>query len=265
MLPVWLVDVEVKASWKAEVGFNYQVVSHQEKYEQNKGVWSTREVHETRTRWEPRLGSLLRRYNNLPAPATEDHMAMMGEIGEFDFNNSLPFSADTIQSAWMRLPDRSNRAAWSDAEPALKSAAAEECRQAANADFLREFSWQTEVRNQNWTLLLLPALSSFYLDDEGKRQPIFINGQTGKIAGMRKASPKRARQTALIMLGISAVLFLLSVGLLLAGVVFPGAIGVGIVGGLVALLISASAMIPIAIVWGFNRKQDAHSQIGERN
>ena len=61
-IPAWLVDASALASWQAEAGFNYEVVSHQEKYSDTQGGWRTQEVKEPRVRWEPRLGKLERTY-----------------------------------------------------------------------------------------------------------------------------------------------------------------------------------------------------------
>lgn len=37
-LPIWLVDSSVQATWKAEAGFNYQVLSHQDRFDDHRGV-----------------------------------------------------------------------------------------------------------------------------------------------------------------------------------------------------------------------------------
>jgi hypothetical protein len=73
-LPMWLVDASVQANWKAEAGFDYQVVSHQDQY--SGSGWTSQQVKEGRIRWEPRLGRLERSYANLAAPALEDHPAL---------------------------------------------------------------------------------------------------------------------------------------------------------------------------------------------
>jgi len=70
-LPMWMVDAEVTAQWQAEVGYDYQVLSHQDHFDENAGGWKTREVKETRQRWEPRVGRLKRKYQNIPVPALE--------------------------------------------------------------------------------------------------------------------------------------------------------------------------------------------------
>jgi len=55
--------------------FNYEVVSHQERFSQNQGGWNSQEVTETRVRWELRRGRLDRVYSNNPIAALE------GKIG----------------------------------------------------------------------------------------------------------------------------------------------------------------------------------------
>ena len=60
--PMWMVDCQVKAKWQAEVGFDYQVKSSQEYYQNSQ--WRTREVKEDRIRWEPRVGLINRHYDN---------------------------------------------------------------------------------------------------------------------------------------------------------------------------------------------------------
>jgi len=254
-LPMWLVDAEVQAAWQAEVGFNYEVVSHQEKYEQNRGGWSTRQVNETRTRWEPRLGRLHRSYQNISAPALEAHSQLQTQLGSYDLGQSQPYQAEATHEAVVRLPDRSTQDAWPDTKPALQTAAAEECRQAAAADYLRHFSWQAEFNQQNWSLLLLPVYSAYYFDDEQKPQPVFINGQNGKVFGMRRASPKRAQRQTITLLIIAAVLFLLSLAAAAASIFLPPILALGILGIVAAMLVGLSAIIPIATVWWFNRKQ----------
>lgn len=71
-LPVWLVDADIRGQWQIEAGFNYDVVSHEEALEQKQ--WRSRQVRRTQVRWEPRVGLLERRYDNVAAPALEDEM-----------------------------------------------------------------------------------------------------------------------------------------------------------------------------------------------
>ncbi|MCB0163706.1 MAG: hypothetical protein KDI79_05740 [Anaerolineae bacterium] len=254
-LPMWLVDSDVEALWQAEVGFNYEVVSHRDEFDQNDGGWHSQQVTEQRIRWEPRLGRLKRTYHNLPAPALEQHTQMMQRLGEYNLAEAVPFQAQALEQAVIHLPDRPPTDAWPDTIPAFQAAAAEECRQASRADHLRGYRWSSDYRDQHWTLLLLPVCATYYVDDEGRPQPIMIHGRTGRLSGPTRASMKRARTTALIIVAVAAALFILS--LILGGIslMAPRMLILAGISLLGALIIGMLAITPIIVVWQYNRNQ----------
>lgn len=252
-LPMWLVDGDVTATWEAEVGFNYSVVSHQERYSDGSG-WATREVEETRTRWEPRVGQLERSYANIVAPALEQHAALEKALGAYTLDAAQPYAASALEKALVRLPDRAPAAAWADAIPAFQAAAGEECRRAASADLIRQFRWSPTYAGQHWTLLLLPLYATYYLDDENQPRPVLINGQSGRVYGARRASMQRAQRAALIIVAVAAVLFFLSLIAGVAGLAVPPLLVIAGIGGVLALCVGLGAIIPIARAWRFNRK-----------
>jgi len=252
-LPMWLVDTEVKATWKAEAGFDYQIVSHRDQYHENQGGWSSQEVKEWRVRWEPRLGKLDRTYNNVEAPALEDHEGMISIVGEYDRSKAQAYQPEALEKAFVRLPDRASEDAWTDAKPVFQASAAEECRQAAAANHIRQFSWQPEFSNQNWTLLMLPMYSTFYLDDEKKPQIVYLNGQSGQISGSRRASMQRAMRTSGTVLLVAILLFALSLLVSTASLFLPLLLAFGVIGLVIALLAGAGSILPITTVWWFNR------------
>jgi len=256
-LPMWLVDTEVQAQWWAEVGFNYKVVSHQTHYDDHRGGWSSREVEEGRIRWEPRLGRLERNYHNISTPALEEDMVIKQEMGAFKLGEAVEYQVKEIENSFVRLPNRDTKDAWVEATPAIQTAAAEECRQAAGADHIRQFSWKPQYSNNNWTLMLLPLYTTYYLDAEKVAQPVFIHGQTGKIMGVRRASMKHGQRMSLIILVIAVLIFLLSIILSVASVALPILLVIGVFGFAIALLIAAGAVVPILLVWQFNRRQKA--------
>lgn len=252
-LPLWLVDVEVTAAWQAEVGFDYEVLRHQEQYS-DAGSWRTRQVKETRVRWEPRVGRLQRRYDNLPAPALEDAAMLEHALGRFRLEAARPYAPNVLEHGLVRLPNRLPEDAWHDAEPGLQSAAAEEVRQAARAQHLRDFRWAPQVQSQHWTLLLKPLYTTFYHDDAGQPQPVLIHGQTGQVSGARRASLKRAQKTALLLGSITAVVLVLSLLALVSSFVLPPLAIVGGLGIILALILGGAALIPLVRVWRFNRR-----------
>jgi hypothetical protein len=252
-LPHWLVDREVAALWEAEVGFDYEVVSHQERYADGRG-WQTREVTEDRIRWEPRVGRLRRRYENVPASALKD-TRILKALGGYAFVRARPYTPDDVEHIIVRLPDQSLDAAWPDAVPRLRSRAAEECQRAAQAEHIRGFRWSVNFGEPNWTLLLLPALTTYYIDDNDEIHTVWINGQSGRVHGRRRASMQRAWRRTGIIAAIAAGVFVLSLILGGIGLVVPPLLALAAVGGVLALIIGMGAMIPALRAWSFNRQQ----------
>jgi hypothetical protein len=252
-LPMWLVDANVKANWQAEAGFDYEVVSHQDQYQDSSGGWTSREVKETRIRWEPRLGRLNRSYTNVAAPALEEHTKIMASLGRYSLSEVRSWSSEELGQGFICLPNRSTKDAWPDAVPLVQAAASEECRQASNADHMREFRWSPDYDKLNWTLLLLPVFTSYYLDDDKNPCVIMIHGQTGRLYGARRASMKRAQRTSIWLLVISALIFIASLLGVAVSTLMPPMLVVGGVGLLVALMVSLTAIIPPIMVWQVNR------------
>ena len=278
-LPMWLVDAEAEARWEAEVGFDYQVVSHQERYADHQGGWATREVEETRVRWEPRVGELHRTYPNVAAPALEEDTALRQRLGEWDWTKAQAYDGLLLgpvpgfgplahapdrartREAWIRLPNRTPQDAWPAAEPTVRQQAAKECRRAAGADHVRQFRWTPTYPERNWTLLLAPIYTTYYIDDEGAPQPVLIHGQTGRLHGARRASMHRAQRTSLILALVALGIFIVSLVIAAAGLVAPPVAVLGGVGILLALVIGLGALVPIVRVWQFNRQTQSAQRL----
>lgn len=249
-LPFWLVDASAEARWQAEVGFDYQIVSHREKY--GDSGWQSEKIKETKVRWEPRVGTLQRRYDNRPAPALEEHVQWRQLLGNFRFASSEPYQAEALADVMVRLPNRPPDDAWPDAEASLKTAATAEVQQAAKAEHIREFRWSAEYSDQNWTQMLVPIFATYYRDDNDVVRMIYIHGQTGELAGKRQASLKKARRYA-TFIGIGAA-FLFTLSLILAAIgffestVLPWA-GMGF---MAAVGLGITAVLPILIAYSIN-------------
>jgi hypothetical protein len=246
--PMWLVDGDVAGNWQAEAGFDYQVKSSQESYS-NSG-WRSREVIETRQRWEPRTGQILRHYDNICVPAASDHARLIGLVGDYHLDRTAAYDKASVNRSTMRLPDLPPQSAWPQAQVGLNHAAEQECLKAAAAQHIRNYSVNADYNSLNWTQMLLPLVVSYYTDDDGKTHPVYINGQSGTIGGVRMASQRKGWLWAGILAGIALVLLLL--GLLLS--VF-GLIPVGGFLIFVAILIAITALVPAAWPWQWNRRQ----------
>ena len=254
LVPLWLVDGRVEAAWRADVGFDYQAVSYQDRYSQGRG-WSSQEVTEDRVRWEPRVGRLRRAYENVVAPALDDHRALMRRLGDFDLGQRAGYSPEAVTDAAVRVPTLEPEAAWPGAEAAFTRAAQEECRQASGADHVRDFRIEAEYDDLNWTLLLLPAFVTWY--QEGERiWPVLVNGQSGRVSGVRRASTRKANVTSLVLGAIALILFLVGGLMALLGAALPP---VAVVGGVILILglfLAVVAPLPAISVWVANRRSE---------
>lgn len=258
-LPLWLVDSQVEALWQAEVGFDYEAVSHHDRFDQKQGGWTSQEITETRINWEARVGRLKREYHNIFAPALEEHARLLQTLGNFNLQKGQPYRPQAVGRALIRLPNRTTTDAWPDTAPAFRSLAAGECQQACQAQHLRDFRWSPTYSGQNWTLLLLPVYATYYQNDDQQPQPVLIHGQTGKLAGPRRASMKRAKRTAIIIVAVAAVIFFISLLLGLASLAIPLLLLVAGLGVALAVVVGMLAVAPLVIAWQFNRSQRAGS------
>jgi hypothetical protein len=251
--PVWLVDCDAAGDWQAEAGFNYQVKSSQERY--GSAGWQTNEVIETRIRWEPRLGQLKRHYDNLAAPAASDHQRLMVMVGGYQGSQAIPYQADLIGSAALRVPDLQPEAAWPLAESAIQKAAAGEVQQACASAHLRNFTLHAGYSGLNWTQRLLPAFATYYTADDGVPQVVLINGQSGQVGGLRLASQRKGWRLAGLLAGIGALLFLLGLALMALGALLPPIAVLGLVLVIGGIGLALGAIIPAAWPWQWNRQQ----------
>lgn len=256
-VPRWLVDCDVQAEWRADAGFNYQVVSHEDNYSEAGKRWESREVRESRVRWEPRAGRLARSYENVVAPAIEEDDALRQRLGDFDLTFASPVDGEALNDALLRTANRTTEDAWTDAVPAIRQRAMAECRNACRANHIREFAWQPQFAGQHWTQLLLPLYATYYHDEQDTVHPVFVHGQTGKAYGRRQAAFRPARNLSL-GLGAAAVMLLFASLLLVLLSSLTGADfmrGLGAMGVLAAMALGILAVLPVTYVWIFNKVQ----------
>jgi hypothetical protein len=252
-IPMWLVDGQVIGQWQAQMGYDYQIASTQEIY--RNGGWTTRKQTETRTRWEPRAGTVDREYQNLRVPALEEHTQLMRGLGKFNLGAASAYSPAPLEHASVRVPSLLPDEAWPLACSGFDRLAARDCQIAAGAQHVDEFNIQADYPNQHWTQLLLPVYTTAYRDEDGKVYPVLIHGQNGKIFGVRKASQKQARNWSLGLMAVALVSFMLGLLFAAGAVLLPplGILSLLFFGG--ALLVGLTAPIPAFWAWNFNRKE----------
>lgn len=240
-LPLWLVDADVEGVWQAEMGYNYRAASFREHYAG--GRWISQQVEETQTRWEKRLGTLRRHYDNVAVPALEKHERWMARLGGYDYRPYKPYSAQMVKDCVIRVPDYAPDAAWMDAEIAIHHTAERECMQAAGADHVRNWDIQATCTHLNWTQMLVPAYVTWYRDGE-QTCSIWINGQNGHVDGIRLMSMTKAWIIAAVIAALAILCFLLGVVLTV--------VGIGLLLILFSLPLGLLAFLPPIGVWIHN-------------
>ncbi|MEZ4235369.1 MAG: hypothetical protein R3F59_04260 [Myxococcota bacterium] len=226
--PHWLCDVDAVGIYQAELGFDEEVESSQEVYEG--GRWSRRTVTEQRARWEPRVGRLQRRYDNLVVPALAGPQP--APVGGTEPCAELP--------GVVRLPDRAQAEQWPAVLTALREAVGADLVRAAGADHVRELFLELDGDGAHWTLLLAPAFATWYADDDGVVHVLTVDGTTGEVRGPRLASVAAGRKWAGVWFVTGGVIgglgLLLGVVGLIVWVLLPGAGVMMLVGALVAMV-----------------------------
>jgi hypothetical protein len=251
--PMWLVDATCQGEWQAEAGFEYQVQSSKEYYRE--GAWQSQSVHETRIKWQTRLGQITRRYQNIAVKAVEDHNKLIGVLGDYSFSNSVPYNPTEINQSFIRSPDILPDQSWPDAEMRLRTLIQQDCQKASNAQHFRNFSSSLNYVDQHWTQILIPAYVTYYNTDNLEKIQVLINAQSGQVFGPKIASQKRGWHTAALMGGIGLGLILFAILLFLFTAIFPP---VGLIGSIVLVIgigLTGIAIIPAVYPWFWNRKQ----------
>lgn len=256
-IPMYLADASVWGAWSGQMGFDYLVASSEEHYDG--GQWVSRRLNETRTRWEPRAGDITRKYENIAAPALENHAHVMSALGEgnalpFDTSRAVPSSAELPGSALVRAPEISYENAWKFALHELERRAANDCQTASNAQHHEQFVLRAAFGEPHWTLMLLPMYVTSYSGDDAKWIPVRVNGQTGFVSGTKRASLKSARRWSLLLGVVALAAFFCSA---LLAVMFQGAPAMPATAGILlvlAFVLSLASPAPLIIAWQFNRR-----------
>lgn len=260
--PLWLVDTQVSGQWQMEAGFDYQVQSTKETFDN--GQWVSRTQIEDRVRWEPRLGEITTRVENVAVPALEEHGNRQDLTGTYHHGAAQAFSPQLLGDAALEVPDLPPEDAWPTALPLIKKRLAEVCARAAGAGHQRNFAVKASYQSQHWTQYLLPMLTTYYFDDNGQPHILVVNGESGAIQGPRLASRKKGNQIGLILCAAAVGLFLLAlIGFLLTAI-FPPAGLIGAFLGFLGLITGGAALVPFIWPAQWNRKQQGPHLVNRR-
>ena len=253
-LPMWLVDAEAAGTWATQAGYAYEVASTNENYQG--GQWVTQHVKETRLRWEPRAGQVRRAYANVAAPALEDHTALLNRLGSFPLEKATSFAPEAAAAAAVRGPTLAPEAAWPFARARIDELVAADVQAAAGAQKLEQTNLALAYQGQHWTQLLLPVYATHYQDETGAWHAVLINGASGRITGVRRASQRLGWQWTAIIAAAAVALFVLAALLTVAGAVLPPLVALGGLLLVASFGVGLAALAPAVWAWQFNARSD---------
>lgn len=254
LLPAWLLDVRVRGTFRADVGEDYETVSYQDRYREGVG-WRSQKTQESRVHWEARAGRIDRGYNNVAVPVLAENHGPPASVGAFDLEDRVEYDPRQVPDAIVPIPVLGPEESWHRAEATVSSLVEEDCRLAASADHIRDFTLDADFEHVNWTQLLLPAYFSWYAEGQ-RRWPVLVNGQNGDVVGVRRASARKATTISVALGGLAALVFVIGGLLALAGALFPPGAVVGAVMLLAALVLGVAAPVPVIRAWAINKKAE---------
>ena len=253
MLPLWLVDAQVRGHWRGEAGYDYEVESARESFKG--GQWVSETLVETRIRWEERAGTIQHAYDNVPVPALAEAGTFEDRLGAWSFEEARACEPAELSKIAVRVPDVDTQAAWPQGEQGLKRAASVTCQDAASAQHMREYYLAADFEHPHWTWLLVPLWVSSYTDHRGQSHPVWVHGTSGKTWGPRVSSAHKGLIWAGLFAAIGVAIIALGALVALAGVVLLPLLPVG---GVIALLGCVPVLValwPALWPWWHNRGQ----------
>ena len=105
----------------------------------------------------------------------------------------------------------------------------------------------------NWTQLLAPLYVTYYREGE-THYPVWINGQSGRVYGIKVPSQRKANAASLVLGAIAVALFLLAAVIGLVGAVLVAPVAIAVLIGVFALLLALVAPIPAISAWVRTRR-----------
>ncbi len=249
---MWLMDAQVDGFWKAEMGFDYKIKSSVESFKNQ--TWDSKDEIDIKTRWESRMGEVHRMYQNINLPALDQHGKFIRMIGDYDLKYVSPISDIDLQEMVV-APAINPQKVWDQAILQLDKAVENECKSACDAQYIRGFTNSAEYTNPNWTLLLLPYIATYYINDTGEKVPVYINGQSGQIHGLRFASTRKALTLAGIGGIFAFIMFISGILAMTFASILPPLPVVGFILVTISLILGISAVVPL--IWSlFHNQQE---------
>lgn len=206
-LPYWTFSAQINADWKAEVG-HYETERY---YDSSSKSYKTRQV--LRWRWEN--GSIYHQFNDITVngvdPKRLNHN-MLSAIEPFSLHDLVVFSPDYLVGMNVQAYETPLQTAWETAKQEMRSKSKQLCYTDTGSSHVRNMSIDLDYNDEQWRYVLLPVYIAGY-SYMNQYYTIMLNGQSGRLAGLKPVDWKKVRKTCLLV-GLLPLILVL-IGLLL--------------------------------------------------
>ncbi len=253
--PEWRADLWVDGTWSAEIGD--VTMTETEAQVWRDGRWVPSRTRSPDLRWCRRVGTLRRRIRAVPLAALRD--ASRVAVGsERPDPEPAPFSPESLQGGWIRLPEQPPAPEGPAEDPILRGLLLDDLRAANQVDQLRDAHLDVTARLEDRALRLHPTWWLTYDPEDGEGRPawLILDGLTGHLRGPRLASLRRARRQSIALAVIGAALVLLAALAAAGTLLLPPLLLVAVPLGLVGLVTIGISPIPVARVTLWNHREN---------
>ena len=217
-LPFWIFAANIRADWKAEVGYERQ----ERYYDSGSKEWKTR----IRIDWRWETGNVGLSINHLTISASSHiRQDILERLYPFNYGELVVYNPDFLAGWNAQQYDIVLSDAWEKAKARMREQAKQTCRQDIPSPHVRNLSLTADFADETWKYVLLPIYLVSYQFNQ-KVYQVMVNGQSGLIAGQKPVAWWK-------------------IWLAIAGMLIPGLV-IGLI-GLILLVFGGIGMIPLVI------------------
>jgi len=178
-LPFWTFDTQVKAQWRAQVGYE-KTVRH---YNASTKKWETR----TKIVWRWQDGHVQISIDDFLVPGSaQRHIShhILHQLYPFHMRGLVEYEPGYLAGWQAQAYETTLTEAWESGKAAIRERAKEACHQDIPTRHVRNFSMSADFQDESWRYILLPVYLTAY-KYEGETFQMMVNGQTGAVAGQK--------------------------------------------------------------------------------
>lgn len=180
-IPYWHFNIDASSHYRCSIGYNYTVTVTKQVYENGKSV--TKQVQETRIRWETKMGHIDCAFVDMLSNAsTQFNTSKINALEPFDFREAKPYDPGFLSGFSAERYSLSLNDGFEQLKPTIHNEIVEAIRRKHHGDHIRNAQLSTDFTKVDFEHVLLPIWLSSYLY-RNKTYQFAINGQTGEVQG----------------------------------------------------------------------------------